>query len=72
MFASVGDPSLGWVNRLLKAMSIAYDGDIVMIDKSCGLVHQKGQTQSCSGGWSGMGHSTGDRRRHCVGRSRGG
>ncbi len=31
-------------DRLLEAVSQAYDGDIVMIDSTCGRVHQHGAT----------------------------
>ncbi|WP_412842101.1 IS5 family transposase [Brucella pseudintermedia] len=50
-------------DRLLEAVSTAYDGDIVMIDSSCVRVHQHGA--AIKGGQSGD-----DDR--CMGRSRGG
>jgi transposase len=31
-------------DRLLEAVSVAYDGDIIMIDSSCVRVHQHGAT----------------------------
>ncbi|QXZ76053.1 IS5 family transposase (plasmid) [Rhizobium sp. AB2/73] len=48
-------------DRLLKAVSEAYDGDIVMIDSTCVRVHQ----HAANG-------KKGDRDDGCMGRSRGG
>ena len=48
-------------DRLLEAISAAYDGDIVMIDKSCVRVHQHGASVK-----------KGDQDDGCMGRSRGG
>lgn len=39
---SVRWPVAGVWDRLLEAVSAAYDGDIVMIDSSCVRVHQHG------------------------------
>ncbi|WP_266031311.1 IS5 family transposase [Brucella intermedia] len=48
-------------DRLLEAVSEAYDGDIVMIDSTCVRVHQHGATGK-----------KGDADDGCMGRSRGG
>ena len=48
-------------DRLLEAVSEAYDGDIVMIDSSCVRVHQHGASRQKGGDGDG-----------CMGRSRGG